>query len=70
MGADLFSHCVEGDAFSASNDFLLGIVGPRAENQKASFGYGIKESIGGFKILSKAIVGKEDDRTFLLEEHI
>ena len=70
MGANLLGHGVEGDALGAGNAALLRVVGKGAEYEKTAIGYGIKESIGGFIVLAKTIIGEVDNGMFLIKEHI
>lgn len=67
---DLFGEAVEGDAFGAGDVALVGVVREWREDEQATFSDCIEQGIGGFEELTEAIVGKEDDVTFLLQEHI
>ena len=46
------------------------VIRPRAQNQHSPSSTSIKEDIGGFVIIAKTIVGKQDEGVLLVYQHL
>ena len=58
---NLGGHVVEGDTFVTGDAVFLWVVVKGREDEDMTGFNGIKEAVGGFVVITEAVIGKEDD---------
>ena len=66
--ADFLSHTVQRNAFGTTDMTLPLVVWPRTEYQHTTRRDGIEEAVGGFIIVTEAVVGQQNEGMLLSEE--
>ncbi len=69
-GGDILGHLIEGDALGACNGTFVRFVRPWREDEEATRSDGIEKEVGGFEVITEAVVGEIDDIAIVMKESV